>query len=293
MTKKLRAKKNGKDTPVEKPRGFYTEDLSWAKDKSFAYFQGSTLKIFWPTVKTIAIVLFFLICVMIFGLSTNMSFVVCFIIVYFYQNVVAMVIPNTIKMGAMDHMCYLSSTKAHVNYMNVSLQDKDSRDAGLQNFRRLCTKMPKLRYKIKVICGDYYYEEMSVEETMQKAVIRVQSPEAMLKNKNDIDMFVRDNMNVKMPLDGPLWRVYMQKYDADDQDHLPEDMKTRGLGIFKAHHSFCDGVSVMCMTLGLGEDYGREYFVKSADAKWYEVIYVKCMAIFTFPRILKETVLSG
>ena len=70
-------------------------------------------------------------------------------------------------------------------------------------------------------------------------------------------------------------------------------MKTKGLGIFKAHHSFCDGVSVMCMTLSLGEDYGREYFVKSADAKWYEVIFMKFMALFTLPRILKETVLSG
>mgnify|MGYP006125495607 CR=1 FL=1 len=115
----------------------------------------------------------------------------------------------------------------------------------------------------------------------------------MLKNKNEIDMFVRDNMNVKMPLDGPLWRLYIQKYDADDQEHLPEDLKTRGLTILKAHHSFCDGVSVMCMTLSLSEDYGRDYFVKSADAKWYEVIFVKFMALFTLPRIVTESIFAG
>ena len=31
--------------------------------------------------------------------------------------------------------------------------------------------MPKLKYKIKEICGDFYYEEMSEEETIKKAFI--------------------------------------------------------------------------------------------------------------------------
>ena len=78
---------------------------------------------------------------------------------------------------------------------------------------------------------------MTIEETMEKAVIKTVShgkPDALLKNRDDIDMFERDNMTVKMPLDGPLWRVYMQAYDAEDQVHLPEEMKTKGLGIFKA-----------------------------------------------------------
>ena len=84
---------------------------------------------------------------------------------------------------------------------------------------KLAKKMPKLRYKIKEICGDYYYEEMSIEETMEKALMKTvnrDDPASLLKNKNDIDMFVRDNMNLKLPLDGPLWRVYMQKYDPED-----------------------------------------------------------------------------
>ena len=213
------ATKIAEDTPGAKPRGFYAEDLSWAKDKSFAYFQGTTLKIFWPAVKIIALVLLFLVSRIILGLSTNLSIVVCLLIVIFYQDVVAMIVPNTIKMGPMDQMCFLSSTKAHVNYMNVSLQDVDSQDAGRKNFMKLAKKMPKLRYKIKEICGDYYYEEMSIEETMEKALMKTvnrDDPASLLKNKNDIDMFVRDNMNLKLPLDGPLWRVYMQKYDPED-----------------------------------------------------------------------------
>ena len=83
-----------------------------------------------------------------------------------------MVVPNSIKMGPMDHQCYLSSTKAHVNYMNVSQQDVECGDGALKNFTKLFKKMPKLRYKVKEICGDYYYEMMSVEETMQKAFLK-------------------------------------------------------------------------------------------------------------------------
>ena len=67
-----------------------------------------------------------------------------------------------------------------------------------------------------------------------------------------------------MPMDGPLWRVYLQDYDPTDMDGV-----SGGLSIFKAHHSLCDGVSVMCMTLACGEGYNRDFFVKSEDATWY------------------------
>jgi hypothetical protein len=65
--------------------------------------------------------------------------------------------------------------------------------------------LPKLKYKIKEICGDFYYEEMSEEETVKKAFIVCR--ENILKDKDDIDRFAQDNIN--MPLDGPLWRLYI------------------------------------------------------------------------------------
>jgi len=33
-----------------------------------------------------------------------------------------------------------------------------------------------------------------------------------------------------------------------------------------AHHSFCDGVSIICMALALSDEYGREYFIPGKDA---------------------------
>lgn len=63
--------------------------------------------------------------------------------------------------------------------------------------------------------------------------------------------------------------------------------------IFKAHHSFCDGVSVMCMTLSLAEsDYGRDYFIKSEDSKWYEELAVRLLFPLTLPRIIMSNFLT-
>ena len=70
----------------------------------------------------------------IFGLSGGLSVLGCLMALCFYQDIVALVVPNTVKMGAMDHQCFLSSTKAHVNYMNMQLQDKPCEEAAHRNF---------------------------------------------------------------------------------------------------------------------------------------------------------------
>jgi hypothetical protein len=46
----------------------------------------------------------------------------------------------------------------------------------------------------------------------------------------------------------------------------------------KAHHSFCDGVSVICFILSLSEEYGREYFVKTSDAMWWQALLIKLIS---------------
>ena len=42
----------------------------------------------------------------------------------------------------------------------------------------------------------------------------------------------------------------------------------------------------MCLSLAMSEEYSRDYFVKSKDAKWYEALFVRLMAITEIPKIL-------
>ena len=79
-------------------------------------------------------------------------------IILFYQDVVAIIVPNTIKMPAMDTQCFLSNTKANVNYMNLCVHDFPSKKASIEKFSKMIDLYPKLMYKVKIICGDYYYE---------------------------------------------------------------------------------------------------------------------------------------
>lgn len=50
--------------------------------------------------------------------------------------------------------------------MNCSMYDGDSEGAIFENFKKIFVDIPKFRYKLKMIAGDYFYEEMSIEETI-------------------------------------------------------------------------------------------------------------------------------
>lgn len=76
------------------------------------------------------------------------------------------------------------------------------------NMNRGFEMMPKYTYKIVEVAGDYYYKKMSLEETWEKCL--VVNKDGMLKDQDDINRYIQENINVKMPLDGPLWRVYQQ-----------------------------------------------------------------------------------
>jgi hypothetical protein len=93
--------------------------------------------------------------------------------------------------------------------MNVTyLSLPNIRRTAEHNYRNSLKTHPKIRYKIKEIAGDYYYELMSEEETMQKLFINPR-PDKLLKSKQDIEDYIRDNLNQKMPLDGPMLRIYI------------------------------------------------------------------------------------
>jgi len=96
-----------------------------------------------------------------------------------------------------------------------------------------------------------------------------------------------------MPLDGPQWMLYAQDWEPNDQEHLPADQRTKGMIVLKAHHSLCDGVSIMCLVLAMGAEYSRDYFIKSTDAKWYEALFVRATSILQLPKIFISSVFAS
>jgi hypothetical protein len=97
----------------------------------------------------------------------------------------------------------------------------------------------------------------------------------------DIDNWAQDNVGKKMPLDGPMWRCYVQKYTVDGKEGC--------IIIFKSHHSFCDGMSTMSMSLAMSAEYHRSYFIKGADASMFVRIITRLSFPFIIPFLLWDT----
>mmetsp|Transcript_37881 Transcript_37881/g.57958 ORF Transcript_37881/g.57958 Transcript_37881/m.57958 type:complete len:182 (-) Transcript_37881:1124-1669(-) len=173
--------------PPQKPRGFYTdkEYKKWSKDTTTEYFQGAANRLYWPLAKSAVGLILFLAVYAASG-CWWLALGILMTATLSYQRIVAMMVPNTIAMPAMDQMTFLSNPQANVHYMNNTHFDQPG--VGVEDLRleELCRMHPKMRYKIKQIMGDYYYEEMSVEEAMEKAILKP-DPEKLLRNQDDID----------------------------------------------------------------------------------------------------------
>jgi len=112
-------------------------------------------------------------------------------------------------MPAMDLQTFMSDKYSNVNYINCQQYDSiDGSEIIELRLKEAMKKYPKFRYNIKKIMGDYYYEEMTYEEAVKKIFVKLDSGKDLLKNQADIDAYVRDNINKRIPIDGPLVRVY-------------------------------------------------------------------------------------
>jgi len=86
-------------------------------------------------------------------------------------------------MPTMDQATYLTNDKSPVHYANVSTYDSDRIDIIESRYLEMVKKYPKLRYKVKYICGDPYYEEMSYEETVAKIQLRPDNEGQILRSQ--------------------------------------------------------------------------------------------------------------
>ena len=77
----------------------------------------------------------------------------------------------------------------------------------LFNLEKVFKLLPKFAYQVEEVCGDYYYKQTSMDEAVSKAVYFNEDPNTLLHTSDDLLHFVQDNINKKLPLDGPLWRI--------------------------------------------------------------------------------------
>jgi hypothetical protein len=74
--------------------------------------------------------------------------------------------------------------ESKANIMNITTFDNmDACQRMRQKYEECIRRYPKMRYRLKFIAGDPYYEEMSVEEAIEKTFIGPESEEKRLTSQ--------------------------------------------------------------------------------------------------------------
>lgn len=125
-----------------------------------------------------------------------------------YQYLVAFFTGLTV-VSAMDQACFIGPNTAYVNFHSCTFLEGEFTEESLTKlYMKFPNDFAKFRYRIKMIGGDPYYEEMSIQEAWKKAFIFEKNPNKVFKSQREIEMYAEDNINSKFPLDGPQWRLY-------------------------------------------------------------------------------------
>ena len=86
-------------------------------------------------------------------------------------------------MPSMDLQTFYSNPEVYLNYMSCTQYDQYDEEVLPIKFRPIFELMPKFRYKIKSIAGEYYYEEISMEEACDKIFLKTESDDKVLRNQ--------------------------------------------------------------------------------------------------------------
>ena len=97
-------------------------------------------------------------------------FMVLIFNVAIYMHILAFFF-GLIVMEPMDAGTFVSTHKANVNYMSVTGFDGHSmtKEKSRSCYLGCLQRNPKFCYRVVSLFGDYYYEQMSIEETLEKA----------------------------------------------------------------------------------------------------------------------------
>ena len=194
-----------------------------------------------------------------------------------YQYVIAAVF-RLHTMPGLDLICFQDSNESAANMLSVTMYERLKFEVMQERMKKCITDKPKLRYRIKVILGDYYYEEVPVEEAIDIVFRKIP---VECKNEQDIDKFISENINTQIPLNQPQWLIWFQEKFQDKYS----------ISIYKQHHSMCDGVSAIAFHMGQGDTYDLNSLMPIKKVSFFQRLLLNATFMFAYPRLLMRHML--
>jgi hypothetical protein len=67
----------------------------------------------------------------------------------------------------MDSACFAGTDKARVNVMSATFIEDFDYETVRNNMRKVLERIPKARYQIVQVLGDYYYKDTPIDEAIE------------------------------------------------------------------------------------------------------------------------------
>lgn len=184
------------------------------------------------------------------GLPVKQALVASLALIICYRYVIAKALGLKV-MDAMDLNTFSTNDKAVVNSLSMTIVSQSNKEHANGCFGMLAKTHIKMRSKIVKIFGDLYYKEIPIEEAMNACLEFL--PPQTIKNKADLEDFTGRELGKVFALNRPQWHVFVQQnYDGE-----------KALVIFKNHHSLCDGISGMGLTLQCDDTFDPSKVLKA------------------------------
>lgn len=98
--------------------------------------------------------------------SLPLALALSLILVLTYRFVISWIMGFAKPMPGMDMATFLGIPSATVNVQSAIVMENTSAKKMKERFRQMMLRLPKMRYCIKEVLGDYYYKEMPIHETI-------------------------------------------------------------------------------------------------------------------------------
>jgi len=131
-------------------------------------------------------------------------------------------------------------------------------------------QMKRMRQKIVQVLGDYYFQDIPVEEA-----IRIKRVEESIRCEADINEFCSKMINEKIPLSKSQWELYFV------EDYSP----TESVIIWKNHHVLGDGISAQAVFVALSDEYNPEALPPIRKVSAIERVLMKVFTILYAPMV--------
>jgi hypothetical protein len=178
----------------------------------------------------------------------------------------------------MEMATFLGIASQHVNIMSAITMEHVPAARMKERFLRSLQALPKLRYALIEILGDFYYQEMTIEEIIDLVFVEVPPEKPLFKNQGDIDRYVEANLNEPFRMGRPQYQILWQESGLADSKET--------VMIWKQHHSLSDGASIISFILSWTDNYDPSYLIPIKEIKWYEKLLLRVGSPFHMLRAL-------